>query len=722
MVTRSVRLPTDWLVTPADPLLERDFADPALDDATWETVTVPGHWRSTAAFAEADGPLLYRVPFTADRPDGDERAWLVFDGVFYQSDVWLDGGYVGDTEGYFFGHTFEITDQLDERDEHLLAAQVVCSPPGDRTAKRALTGVFQHWDCIDPDLNPGGIWRPVRIERTGPIRLRRLSVICTEAGRESATLRFRAFANIALPGTVKIHTRIALDGEAIEGYTEELSLAAGQNRLEWSVTVAEPKLWWPWSLGDQPRHDVSVEAITEDGRSSHTLRRRIGLRSLVFDDWRLSVNGERLFLKGANLAPTRALLGEADDDDVRRDIDLAREAGLDLVRVHAHVTTDAFYDQADERGMLVWQDFPLQWGYARSVRKQAVRQARKAVEILGHHPSVAIWCGHNEPLALDEPTGAMADPAVARRMGLKALAGMELPTWNKTVLDRSIKRALEKADGSRPVIPHSGVWPHLPRLDGTDSHLYFGWYHGEERDLPGFAAALPRMVRFVSEFGAQAVPESDAFLEPDRWPDLDWERLEDHHGLQRAFLDRRVPEADHATFASWRAATQAYQSTVVRHHVEELRRLKYRPTGGFLQFLLTDAQPAVSWSLLDHERVPKAGYDALREACRPVIVVADRLPPTAAPGEDLALDVHVVSDLHIPLVRASVTAELSWPGGNRAWHWGGEVTADSCVRIGRIETEVPDLPGDQPRELCLDLTLTAGEVTATNRYRTVIAR
>jgi beta-mannosidase len=707
-----VDLPVDWRAAPTDPLLERDFAAPDLDDSGWEPVTVPGHWRSHAAFADADGPLLYRVPFTADRPAEGERAWLIFDGVFYQSDIWLDGGYVGDTEGYFFGHTFEVTDALREQDEHLLAAQVVCSTPDDRTAKRSLTGVFHHWDCLDPDLNPGGIWRPVRLERTGPIRLRRLSVVCTEAGAESATLRFRAFADTAAPGIVKIASTV---GEQ-DPYTEELSLAAGENQLEWQVTVPEPDLWWPWALGDQPRYDVRVQAFAEDGRLSHTVRRKVGLRSVVFDDWQLSVNGERLFLKGANLAPTRALLGEATDDDVRRDVDLARDAGLDLVRVHAHVTTPALYDQADERGMLVWQDLPLQWGYARSVRKQAVRQARKAVEVLGHHPSVAIWCGHNEPLALDVTTAELADPATLRKTGLKTALAMELPTWNKTVLDRSIKRALEKADGSRTVVPHSGVWPHLPRLDGTDSHLYFGWYHGDERDLPGFASTIPRLVRFVSEFGAQAVPERADFVEPERWPDLDWERLEGHHGLQREFLERRVPAADHATFDSWRAATQAYQAQVIRHHVEELRRLKYRPTGGFVQFLLTDAQPAISWSVLDHERVPKAGYEALVEACRPVIVVADRLPVEVEPGEVLALDVHVVSDLHVPLARAAVSAELSWDGGGQAWHWGGEVTADSVVRIGTVEAEVPAVAGD----LTLDLTLTAGDVTATNRSSTFV--
>src|SRR4029453_12917403 len=99
-----------------------------------------------------------------------------------------------------------------------------------------------------------------------------------------------------------------------------------------------------------------------------------------------------------------------------------------------------------------------------------------------------------------------------------------------------------------------------------------------------------------------------------------------------------------STFAAWRNATQDYQATVVRRQVEELRRLKYRPAGGFAVSRLADAHPGITTALLDHERRPKAAYAALQAACRPVIVVADRLPAAVTPGEALALDVHVVSD------------------------------------------------------------------------------
>ena len=100
--------------------------------------------------------MLYRRRFEMETLAKGQRAWLVMDGIFYQSDVWLDGSYLGDTEGYFFPHAFDVTSALEERSEHLLALEVVCERTTKRRAKRALTGVFGHWDCIDPAFNPGG--------------------------------------------------------------------------------------------------------------------------------------------------------------------------------------------------------------------------------------------------------------------------------------------------------------------------------------------------------------------------------------------------------------------------------------------------------------------------------------------------------------------------------------------------------------------------------------
>ncbi len=703
-----------WQAAIADEDLRRRWQDDDFDADGWEAVTVPGHWRSVPAFAGADGPLLYRRSFEAEAPDAGRRAWLTFDGLFYQGDVWLDGAYLGDTEGYFVPHTVEVTDALLARREHHLAVEVTCSPQGDLTAKRNLTGVFQHWDCLDPDWNPGGIWRAVRVTETGPVRIAGLRALCREASVERAVVVLRVVLDSAGARTVRLETTLGgVDHETVQ------PLADGPNEVEWTVTVEQPALWWPRALGEPTLHDLSVRVRLPDhegGGASDERRVRTGLRQVRMRSWIASVNGERLFLKGSNQGPTRMALAEATPAELARDVDLALDAGLDLLRVHAHISRPELYDAADERGLLLWQDLPLQWGYARGVRKQAVRQADAAVELLGHHPSIAIWCGHNEPMAIENDPAMWGDPKAVRRMALRAAAAQQLPTWNKTVLDRSVKRALEHGDGTRPVIAHSGVVPHPPLLDGTDSHLYFGWYFGQERDLPGFLRRLPRLARFVTEFGAQAVPTTADFCEPERWPDLDWERLGHTHALQKALFDRYVPPAEHDTFESWSDATQAYQAMLVRRAVEALRRIKYAPTGGFAQFCFADGHPAVTWSVLGHDRAPKLGYDALRAACRPVIVVADRLPEAVRPGDELSLDVHVVSDLRVPVPGAEVVAQATWATGARTWRWGGDLPADGCERVGTVDLRVPDAPGT----LVLELTCQAGEHQADNRYDTTI--
>ena len=415
-------------------------------------------------------------------------------------------------------------------------------------------------------------------------------------------------------------------------------------------------------------------------------------------DFVARVNGERLFLKGANQGPTRRELGEATSEQLEHDVVLAREAGLDLLRIHGHISRPELYEAADRHGMLLWQDLPLQWGYA-GVRHQAVRQAGEAVDLLGHHPSIAVWCGHNEPMALDD--GSTAAGFLARQL---------LPTWNKSVLDRSIHRALARADGTRPVVAHSGVLPH-PAW-GTDSHLYYGWYLGQERQFPEVLARLPVLARFVSEFGAQAVPGDAPWCQPERWPDLDWERLARTYCLQKKRFDCYVPPAAYPTFEAWRDATQAYQAQVIRFHIETLRRLKYRPTGGFCQFAFGDGQPAVTWSVIDHERRPKAGWSALAAACAPVIVVADRPADTYRADDEIRLAVHVVSDLRAPIVGAHCHAQLRWAGGDRGWHFTGDVGADACVLVGEIRMAAPR--SDGPLDLDLDLTWPGGK--AHNHY------
>jgi beta-mannosidase len=398
---------------------------------------------------------------------------------------------------------------------------------------------------------------------------------------------------------------------------QDHQLAAGSNELAWQVVIERPALWWPHALGDQPLLDVVVEAFVAK-ESSDRRAFRTGLRQVRMDDFVLSVNSERLFLKGSNYGPTRLSLGAAEPSEIEHDVLLARRANLDLLRVQAHIGRAELYDAADRHGVLLWQDLPLRGGYARGVRKAATRTARAAVDLLAHHPSIAIWCGHDDA-----------------------------PIASRAVLDASVKRALERADGSRPALAHSPA--------------------AHPGDLAGLAAKIPRFVRFVSGLGAGAFP------------------------------------------------TEEDQAAEVRAQVEILRRLKYRPTGGFCQQLFADPRPVASASVLDHRRVPKLAYEALAAACASVIVVAEVTGGPFAAGAPVELDVHVVSDLRIPLDGVRVRAELAGPSavtGQANWDWLGDIGPDSCARVGAVVFVAP--PG--PATLVLQLTLEHEAAKAARRY------
>jgi len=465
-------------------------------------------------------------------------------------------------------------------------------------------------------------------------------------------------------------------------------------------------------MGDQPLHDVELEVATEDGRTSDRVVRRTGLRSVRMQDHVWSINGERIFLRGAIVPPLHRDLSRVTAASAADDLALARDAGLNMLRVVGHVSSPALYDEADRTGMLLWQDLPLTGGYHRGVRGQAAGQARDTVDLLGHHPSVVVWCGHDAPDTVDRTR------AVPRQID------QQLPNWNRTVLDRTVRRALVQADPSRPVISHSGVLPNPPRVDDASGHLWFGWYSGRRSDLADYVDRVPRAGRFVSAFGSQSVPEespalADGTLDPDTWPDLDVERLARDHGAEADVLVRRFPPADRSGPGEWAADTRRHQVRLLRVQIEALRRRKYRPTGGFTLDRLLDGAPAVSGSLVDHRRVHKPAYATVAAACAPTIVVADPPLESIAPRSTLLVRVVVVHDGRQPIERCRIDARLLLPDRNPGGapvvtrSWGGALEADSVTPVGTVELALGEATGAAVLEL--ELTVD-GEVLTTNRY------
>ena len=180
-----------WRAAPAREELRRTFHEPALDDRDWAEVTVPGHWAHTPDLAD-ERAVLHRHRFSMPSVAEDRRRWITLHGLAQQGDVWLNGAYVGDTDGYFVPHQFEITHLMHDTDEHCLAVDVTVPSFGDPDERSNLMGAI-----LDPQLsgaaghNPGGIWREVAIHETGTSAIQHFRVVCVDADQARARLAMR---------------------------------------------------------------------------------------------------------------------------------------------------------------------------------------------------------------------------------------------------------------------------------------------------------------------------------------------------------------------------------------------------------------------------------------------------------------------------------------------------------------------------------------------------
>ncbi len=689
----------------------KEFEDQYPEEG-WLEMEVPSHWQQHPDLESYSGKMVYKKAFSFRRTRG-RRYRLRLNGVFYRSTIYLNGLRLGENEGYFFPQVYEVTGYL--RGKNTLLVEVDCPDEEDKLSKTLITGVFSHWDALDPETNPGGIWLPVEIVPSGEVYIEesclRVQDLCDAVAHVEAHLTLDA----AVAGSAEL--RITLSPHNFEGpshaFRRPIRLVRGRNEVSMPITIEEPQRWWTHDQGYPHLYRVTLEVKTAGGKAtSDTAEFNIGLRTFEMRDWIAYLNGRRLFIKGNNYGPGDTRLATMTRERFEQDLELARRAHMNMLRLHAHVEHPAFYELADELGVLIWQDFPLQWNYAKEVSPEALRQVEVMVNHLHNHPSIVVWCMHNEPGIQPEHGG--------RRVWwiLKTLFSLLIYNWNRDVMDKKLKRRVEELDKGRFVVRSSGEWSVPVLRKGTDSHLYYGWYRGQDpaKKLGG----LRRKLRFVTEFGAQSFPNYESsvrFMSPELGS-LDWDHLGERQGLQRARMDKWLNLGSFSDLKELIEASQGYQIALNRQYIDRLRYHKYRPTGGVLAFSFHDPNPAVQWSVVDYWRVPKRSYYHMQRAFHPQYVFTLLEGSEYRVGEQIAAPVYVVNDTQERYDEVAISAEVLDAEGNKT------TRASFQTSLGRdSEAELVQLMHlrfSQPGERSLLLKLEYGDRVFENEYPLLI--
>ncbi|NJP05575.1 MAG: glycoside hydrolase [Chloroflexaceae bacterium] len=641
----------NWQMQPVDAFAQGN--DAHLPDA-WLPANVPGHWQQHPSLKEYTGRVVYRCQFgqmpedTAlltlqeQYPAQSLRAWLRVQGVFYWSQGYLNGTSLGRRhEGYFIPYEHEITDRL--HSENTLLMEIECPDEPSKLNKRTIMGIFSHWDCFDPRFNPGGIWLPITVHYSGPIRLKSVRCHTTTLSDRLAQLEYITRVDSTISGPVRLRWTIAprtFTGQ-VQVVEQQRTLQAGSHEIRGLFKVYDPHLWWTHDLGDPDLYTITLE-IWYNQALSDQISFDFGIRRFTMQDWIPYLNGVRFFIKGNNYAPTDMYIATTSAERCQQDMDLARACHCNMLRVHAHVDHPILYDTANRAGILLWQDMPLQWLYRPAILPEARRQARAMVRLLYNHPSVVVWCMHNEPIYVHDT----ADESLPMR--LRSYASTFGFSWNRDVMDTQLKRVAEQEDPTRFVVRSSGEF-HIPGLRaGTDTHIYCGWYqaYGSLQDAERMIEHLRGNLRFVTEFGAQSFPNLESCLRfmPAELDQINIADLDCYHGFQSNVLRTWVDWQQAQSLEELIQMTQDYQIMINRYYVDRLRYRKYQPTGGIVAFLFADPYPAILWSVIDYWRVPKRSYDALKMAFSPqyAFTIVSSFPYQV--GQSVDIPIYVVND------------------------------------------------------------------------------
>lgn len=324
---------------------------PGKPEGTWHAATVPGTVLTTLvdrgvypdpyyglnnlkipeSLARQD--YWYRTSFTVPAEAAGKRLTLVFGGINYASEIWVNGQVQGGTRGAFIRGRFEITPAAGE---NVIAVRV--SPPphpgipheqsikagvGENGGQLAIDGptfvATEGWDWIPGirDRNTG-IWRPVELVATGDVKIGDPQVITdlplprTDSADIYITVPFENRAATAQPVTI----RAAFDDVTVE---KTVTAAPGIGEMRFApsefrqLTVRNPRLWWPNGYGDPALHDLKID-LAANGQPSDARSLRFGIREVSYD---LSLFDHLGQLRRVNVQTTDGALAGQQLIDVR---------------------------------------------------------------------------------------------------------------------------------------------------------------------------------------------------------------------------------------------------------------------------------------------------------------------------------------------------------------------------------------------------------------------
>jgi exo-1,4-beta-D-glucosaminidase len=563
-----------------------------------------------------DDTWTYTTLF-AGKPGKGQHAELVFDGLDYYADIFLNGKQLASADttfGVFIRRAYDVTGLL--KSQNKLEVKLRRAQKGD------LNIGFVDWNPRPLDESMG-IVRPVTLHTTGAISIEDVYVV--------PDLDVENFKTADLSVRVRLRNR---ENRPVEGNIE-LNLGAGAARVpvalnggdlkEFVLTPAEadilhvenPRVWWSWDLGTPELYTLAV-AVEEGGNVSDTNETTFGIRKiesrLTEDGYRqMTLNGKDVLIKGAGW--TDDIFLRDTPESIEQQVRYVMDMNMNLIRFeNIWGKDDTVYDLCDKLGVMALVGFSCQWewedycglpevkGYGcingKEVEDLAFAYFRDQVTRLHNHPAVIAWMTGSDRIP---------NPDLEQRY----LAVYEREDYRPYICSAKSQKSLAGWSGTKMEGPYEYVAPDYWYKD-TEAGGAFGW--NTETCIGANMAQLESLKKMI--------PEESLWPLSDVWDyhctaaasDMNSTRQlqETINGLYGGFdgLNDFVRKAHAVDYDGTRAMFEAF-------------RVRVPKATGIVQWMLNSAWPSIYWQQYDWYGVPTAGYYGTKKACEPVQLLFD---------------------------------------------------------------------------------------------------
>jgi beta-galactosidase len=381
------------------------------NDQQWRSISLPHDWSIEGPFssewASSTGYLpagigWYRKTFSLPQEQQSGQVFIYFDGVYKNSEVWINGHYLGKRPNGYTPFQYELSPYLNKTGNNVIAVKA------------------DHTKYADSRWYPGsGIYRNVYLIAKEKVYIPTWGVSFTTplvtAAQALAKVDVKLQNSTAATTTVVVKTSLAnSQGKVVISKDQQLAIKAGQEATAiLSLPVVSPALW----SDDKPElYRLSV-SISRNGKIIDQYTEKVGFRTIKFDaEEGFFLNGKNMKIKGVCVHHDAGALGAAVPKEVwARRLRIMKEVGCNAIRMSHYPHQDYMYELCDEMGFLVMDEAFDEWargknkwvegwnvgtptkdGYHEDFDEWADRDLGDMVKRNRNHPSIIMWSIGNE--------------------------------------------------------------------------------------------------------------------------------------------------------------------------------------------------------------------------------------------------------------------------------------------------------------------------------------